>query len=90
MSADKDIDKDDIPHLISTFGAIAGDWESGAIAYVSHRNHTKCLILRGVSDVIGHVGGEAYADMSVFVKGARHVMMTLISSLPHWIANARL
>jgi adenosylhomocysteine nucleosidase len=85
VSADKDLDVQEIPHLASTFGAIAGDWESGSIAYVSDRNQTRCLILRGVSDLVGPGGGEAYGAKQVFVEGARNVMSTLLTSLPDWI-----
>lgn len=85
MSADKDLDKQEIPHLSATFGAIAGDWESGAIAFVAHRNSTRCLILRGVSDVVGPDGGEAYGNMTLFREGTYAIMNTLLSSLPAWI-----
>ena len=39
---------------------MALDWESGAIAWVAARNQTRCLILRGVTDLVGEAGDEAY------------------------------
>lgn len=85
MSADKDLDRQEIPHLSTTFGAIAGDWESGAIAFVAHRNATRCLIVRGVSDVVGTDGGEAYGNINLFHEGTYAIMTTLLSSLPEWM-----
>lgn len=87
VSADRDICVPDIPMLIQRYGAIAADWESGAIAWVAQRNHTRCLILRGVSDLVGADGGEAYTDPQVFRDGARLVMEPLLSTLPEWLAR---
>ncbi len=86
VSADKDLDEKEIPMLAERFGAIAGDWESGAIAYVAQKNQIKCLILRGVSDLVGHSGSEAYDAFEVFVEGTKRVMALLLDSLPRWIA----
>jgi adenosylhomocysteine nucleosidase len=89
VSADKDLIAAEIPHLAAMFGAVAGDWESGAIAFVAQRNATKCLILRGVSDLVGQAGGEAYANLSVFADGAKNVLRRLLASLPQWIDQSR-
>jgi adenosylhomocysteine nucleosidase len=35
VSADRDLVVEEIAHLKTTFGAVAGDWESGAIAFVA-------------------------------------------------------
>ncbi len=43
------------------------------------------LILRGVSDLVGEGGGEAYGDISIFHEGARLVMEPLLQSLPGWL-----
>ncbi len=67
------------------YGAVAGDWESGAIAWVAHRNRVPVVILRGVSDLVGAEGGEAYANLSVFEAGARVVMKRLVDDLPAWL-----
>ena len=61
VSADRDLMAEEISDLKSKYGAVAGDWESGAIAWVANRNRVRCLILRGVSDLVGDGGGEAYA-----------------------------
>jgi adenosylhomocysteine nucleosidase len=87
VSGDRDLFVEDIPHLKAQFGAVAGDWESGAIAYVAARNHTRCLILRGVTDLVGSGGGEAYGDIQVFIEGATEILGRLVHSLPEWIAR---
>jgi adenosylhomocysteine nucleosidase len=57
VSDDRDLQVEDIPQLKALYGAIAADWESGAIAWVAARNHVRCLILRGVSDLVGEAHG---------------------------------
>jgi len=86
VSADRDLIVEDIPNLIAEYQAIAGDWESGAIAYIANCNHIRCLILRGVSDLVGPSGGEAYGNKGVFRAGAKTIMHTLLTALPDWIA----
>ena len=88
VSGDRDLFVEDIPRLRAQFGAVAGDWESGAIAYVAARNNTRCLILRGVTDLVGSSGGEAYGNIQVFIEAAREILGRLLSSLPEWIARA--
>lgn len=88
VSGDRDLLADEIPGLKKQFGAVAGDWESGAIAWVATRNSTRCLILRGVTDLVGSSGGEAYGNMDLFVQNTTGVMKSLIGSLPAWIARA--
>jgi adenosylhomocysteine nucleosidase len=85
VSADRDICPADIPMLRERFGAVAADWESGAIAWVASRNQVRCLILRGVSDLVNAGGGEAYADPEIFHDGARQVMQMLLAALPAWL-----
>jgi len=78
---------DDIPQLKARFGAVAADWESGSIAWVAARNHVRCLILRGVSDLVGGSGGEAYeGNLHVYADGAAAIMQSLIERLPAWIS----
>lgn len=77
-----------MPALKARFGAVAGDWESGAIAWVATRNGVRCLILRGVSDLVGGGCGDAYGgNVQVYVDGAAAVMRSLIEHLPAWLAN---
>jgi len=87
LSADRDIVVEDIPGLDAKYDAIAADWESGAIAWVAARNSIRCLILRGVSDLVGALGGEAYGNRPVFEAGTRVVMRALLESLPSWLIN---
>ncbi len=84
ISADRDIQPADLSRLIEKYGAVAADWESGAIAWVAHRNKTKCLILRGVTDLVGENGGEVYGDYQTFVEKTNDVMRELIDMLGWW------
>lgn len=88
VSGDRDLQPDEINLLKHKFGAVAGDWESGAIAYVAKRNNAPCLILRGVSDIVGDQGSEAYADIGFFEKSAEEIMTHLVDKLPGWIESA--
>ena len=85
VSGDRDILPVDIPGLIQKYGAVAADWESGAIAWVARRNHQRLLILRGVSDLVGDEGGEAYGDYSLFQSRTREIMRHLLDALPKWL-----
>jgi adenosylhomocysteine nucleosidase len=85
VSGDRDLLVEEIPRLKERYGAVAGDWESGAIAWVAARNRTRCLILRGVTDLVGSSGGEAYGNIDLFVQNATQVLGALVASLPYWI-----
>lgn len=86
VSGDRDIRVEDIPSLRAEYGAVAGDWESAAIAWVAQHNDTRCLILRGVTDLVGADGGEAYdGNIHVFVDGARGILKQLLDALPAWL-----
>lgn len=85
VSADRDLVVDEIARLQTQYGAVAGDWESGAIAWVAARNQTRCLILRGVSDLVSSEHGEAYGNHDLFVEGTTMVMRQLVEALPEWI-----
>ena len=85
VSADRDIVIEDIPMLIQKYGAVAADWESGAIAWVAKRNGTRLLILRAVSDLVGGEGGEAYGNYDLFATRTRDVMKGLFEMLPRWL-----
>ena len=89
LSADRDLLVSDISYLKTKYGAVAGDWESGAIAWVAARNQTRCLILRGVTDLVGSDRGEAYeGNLHVFIAGAGQVMKQLLRTLPDWLSRA--
>lgn len=85
ISADRDIVAEDIPMLIEKYDAVAADWESGAIAWVAKKNNTRLLILRGVTDLVGGDGGEAYGRIEVFHERTKTVMRELLRQLPGWL-----
>ena len=87
VSADRDILASDIPILVEKYGALAADWESGAIAWVSKKNSVRCLILRGVTDLVGAGGGEVYGDIELFHKRTRQVMKGLIEQFARWLLS---
>ena len=87
VSADKDLFPNEIKKLAKTYAAIAGDWETGAIAHVAHKNKVKTIILRGVTDVVNTKGGEAYGNFALFEKNTKTVMKILFDMLPAWIAH---
>ncbi len=87
LSADRDLIASEIKVLRDRFGAIAGDWESGAIAYVSDHNHVRCLILRGVSDVVDSNGSDTYQNVDVFIDRAKIIMFELLDHLPAWLTR---
>ena len=88
ISADRDIVGAEIADLRARFGAIAADWESGAIAHVAARNGVRCLILRGVTDLVSADAGEAYGRPELFVTRTADIMARLLDSLPGWLAMA--
>jgi adenosylhomocysteine nucleosidase len=86
VSGDRDLYWKDVSHLKNKYGAIAGDWESGAIAWVALRNHTLCFILRGVTDLVGEKGGEAYnGNVQFYYRSTVEIMTKLVMTLPQWL-----
>jgi len=65
------------------------DWESGAIAWVTKRNGTPLLILRGVSDLVSFEKAEAQGNEALFEENARRIMLGLIRDLPKWMRALR-
>jgi len=78
VSGDRDLLVEEIPELKAKFGAVAGDWESGAIAWVASRNGLRCLILRAVTDVVDAEGSPTYGNLDYFIQGTRDVMGSLV------------
>jgi adenosylhomocysteine nucleosidase len=85
VSADRDLVPAEIDSLKATYSAIAGDWETGAIAYTCQRNKKRLLVLRGVTDLVNPSGGEAYGKPEVFQNGTEVVMKKLLADLPKWL-----
>lgn len=87
VSGDRDLIPSEVPGLKAKFGAVAGDWESGSIAWVAARNGVRCLILKGVSDLVGERGGDIYdGNISAYENGTTTVMKKLVDALPAWLA----
>ena len=88
-SADSDLPPERIPQLKAQ-GAIAADWESGALAWVAQKNGARLLILRAVSDLVSEGGGEAYDNIALFKERTKGIMRCLIEQLPEWVAAVSL
>ncbi len=86
VSGDRDIVLEDIPVLIQKYQAVAADWESGAIAWVTKKNNVRTLILRGVTDLVSVSGGEAYGDYELFIQRTSEIMKELFDQLPKWLS----
>jgi len=89
-SADQDLDPAAIATLRSKYGAIAADWESGAIAYTAQRYGKRILIIRGVTDLVGPRGGEAYGKIAVYRRNTETVMKRMFADLPFWLHRVRM
>jgi nucleoside phosphorylase len=63
----------------------AADWESGTIAWVTKRNQTPLIILRGVTDLVNDQGGESYGNLALFQKNTRKIIEILAGQLPWWV-----
>jgi adenosylhomocysteine nucleosidase len=85
VSADKDLRVEEIEQLKNEYFAVAGDWESGAIAYTASLNKKKIIILRGVTDLVSNSKGESYGDLNLFAQRTDSVMRNLLFELPKWI-----
>ena len=85
VSGDRDLVPAQLHELASRYNAVAGDWESGALAYTCARNKQRVVILRGISDLVGAEGDETYGNMPAFEAGARTVMQRLLRELPAWL-----
>lgn len=88
LSADQDIDAELVSMLVEKYGAVAADWESGAIAWTADRNRVPCLILRSVTDLVSPTHGEAYNNLALFHNRTGEVMVRLLDALPGWIRCA--
>ncbi len=89
ISGDRDLFREEVQELAARYGAVAGDWESGAIAWVAARHGTRCVILRGVTDLVGGMSGDAYdGNLQVWIEAMAGVMRSLVEQLPAWIDRA--
>lgn len=79
LSADRDLVLAELPRLRGHFHGVAADWESGAIAWVGARNHTRTLILRCVTDVMTEDGNATYGNLGLFQAAANKHMVDLLA-----------
>ena len=85
VSGDRDLFPEEIPGLAKKYNAVAGDWESGAIAHVAAKNKVPCHIIRGISDVVYPEGSEAYGSLNTFEKASENILRKLYKLLPKMI-----
>lgn len=86
VSADRDLNPAEIDDLHRQYGAVAGDWETGSIAFICKLNRVPCLILRGVSDLVSPGGdGEAYNNIELFANRTRTLFQGFMEHLQAWI-----
>jgi adenosylhomocysteine nucleosidase len=81
VSGDRDLVPADLPRLASKYGATVGDWESGAVAWVGARNHTRVVILRGVTDLVDAGGDATYGNAEAWQRETRAMMGKLLALL---------
>jgi adenosylhomocysteine nucleosidase len=89
VSGDRDLVPSDVPDLVRRFDAVAGDWESSAIAYVASRRNTRLLIVRAVSDLVNTQGGEAIGNLPVFQTEATRIMRSFLDDLAKLVPYIR-
>jgi len=85
-SADRDVTSEGLKTIEPLYHPVVVDWESGAIAWVAHKNGLPLLILRGVTDLVSPVKAEAQGNLQLFQDNTVRVMQNLIAALPKWIA----
>jgi adenosylhomocysteine nucleosidase len=88
-SADRDMTAAGLRELEAPYQPVVADWESGAIAWVAHRNATPVLILRGVTDLVSPEKAEAQGNLQLFQDNTARVMQNLIADLPKWLVAWR-
>lgn len=88
-SADRDLMAAGRRELDAQDQLVVADWESGAIAWVAHRNATPLLILRGVTDLVDAENSEAQGNLPLFQNNTRKVIQNLVGQLPEWLAEWR-
>lgn len=80
-SADRDLRAADFLKLDAHCRPIVADWESGAIAWIAHRNAVPLLILRGVTDLVSPHSAEAQGNLAAFRNNTIIVMQKLLADL---------
>ncbi len=88
-SADRDLTAAGLREIDGPYQPVVADWESGAIAWIAHRNETPILILRGVTDLVNPDRAEAQGNLQLFQRNTDRVMQRLVADLPKWLAAWR-
>ena len=88
-SADRDLTAAGLREIDALYQPVVVDWESGAIAWVAHRNAKPLLVLRGVTDLVSRDKAEAQGNLQLFQNNTIRVMQNLIADLPKWLAAWR-
>jgi len=86
-SADQDSDFRVYNLLTKTHQAAATDWETGAFAWVSARNHTAWLALRGVSDLVTPQSSETDSGVELWHSRLDDLMSRLLTDLPFYLSE---
>jgi adenosylhomocysteine nucleosidase len=89
FSADRDLTAAGLREIDPVYRPAVADWESGAIAWVAHRNAIPLLILRGVTDLVSPEKAEAQGNLQLFQDNTDRVMRNLVADLPKWLAAWR-
>jgi adenosylhomocysteine nucleosidase len=83
VTGDQDADPARIKCLRLQYGAIAADWESGAVAYVAVKcNQIPCWIIRVVSDLVA--SGDIVNNQT-FEERIDRYLPTLLEKLPDFV-----
>jgi adenosylhomocysteine nucleosidase len=85
-SADRDLTAAGLHEIDALYRPVVADWESGAIAWVAHRNVIPLLILRGVTDLVSPENAEAQGNLQLFQDNTARVMRNLVGDLSKWLA----
>ena len=89
VPGDRDLIREGVQDLAARFGAVAGDWESGAIAWAAARHRIRGVILRGVTDLVSDIRADAYqGNLGVWLEATKGVTRSLVEQLPTWIDRA--
>ena len=87
VSGDRDLLVEDLPMLKERYGAVAGDWDSVPFPFIPAQTPPRLFILRGISDLVGSAGSQAYGNLQYFADSTRDIFQALLAALPLWIAQ---
>jgi nucleoside phosphorylase len=79
-TADMDVDYDTRIKL-QIANVLAADWESGAVALISHLNKIPCCIIRGISDIPENSSEESSSNQgTAYLKNTPLIIKEIINS----------